>query len=305
MVASDGFAIMQHDPFTWQVENRAFIIVKQTDSFSKVTSQAVSTWLENIDPQTRQMFIDNVYQFFKETNAKNRGELEAAWNENLKTMANQYKQIDGETKKNMYSVVKALDENVNQQIKKLVVEKGKKLLGIPHTLNIETQRCIIRNYKKEDLQALHEIFSNPVVMEACEPVYTLEQTKKALTLFGEKAIAFGAVEKQSQKLIGHLLFKQLPGAEEGIYEIGWIFNQAYWGKGFAYETASALIAYGFNTLNLHKICAETIDPVKSLGLMKKLGMTQEGVFRKHSLNHQKDWVDLHWYGILAEDYARQ
>ena len=54
-------------------------------------------------------------------------------------------------------------------------------------------------------------------------------------------------------------------------------------------------------MNLHRIVAETDDPLKSLGLMKKLGMRVEGVFRKHS-KQPDGWRDLYWCGILKEEY---
>lgn len=62
--------------------------------------------------------------------------------------------------------------------------------------------------------------------------------------------------------------------------------------------AQAQIAHGFGALKLHKVCAETIDPVRSVPLMKKLGMHQEGVFRKYAKDNNGDWVDVHWYAIL-------
>ena len=55
----------------------------------------------------------------------------------------------------------------------------------------------------------------------------------------------------------------------------------------------------------HKILAETIDPVKSVGLMKKLGMQQEGVQRSQTKNRQGEWTDLYLYGLLREDWAKQ
>jgi len=163
---------------------------------------------------------------------------------------------------------------------------------------IRTPRLIIRDYQSSDLQDLHEIFSDPVVMKACEPAYTHEQTKSALAYFIDKSIAFAVVLANSGKVIGHALFAQLPPLDEtGIYEIGWIYNRTYWRNGYAFEASKALIDYGFQELKLHKICAETIDPVRSVGLMKKLGMTHEGTFHAHTRNQDGNWADVHWYAV--------
>ena len=118
-----------------------------------------------------------------------------------------------------------------------------------------------------------------------------------------RGTAFAAQERLSGKVIGHLLFiKQLPGEEAGIYEIGWFINQKYWRRGFPFEACKALINYGFETLDLHKICAETIDSNKSVKLMEKLGMRKEGVFCLHTLDNAGDWADLYWYAILKADW---
>jgi len=60
---------------------------------------------------------------------------------------------------------------------------------------------------------------------------------------------------------------------------------------------------GFEDMSLHKICAHATDGVKSVALMKKLGMTYEGTQRKHCKSHGV-WLDLYQYGILAEELTK-
>jgi len=98
-----------------------------------------------------------------------------------------------------------------------------------------------------------------------------------------------------------VLFKELDEPE--IYEAGWIFNKDYWGHGYAYEICSALFTHGFEHMGLHKICARATDVVKSVGMMKKLGMMQESLQRKHTRSHYNGlWLDLHGYAILQEEH---
>ena len=160
-----------------------------------------------------------------------------------------------------------------------------------------TKRLILRPYSPDDEADLHEIFSDPLVMEHCEPSYTPEQTQAALSCFLEKDLAYAVVRAKDRKVIGHLLFHQLPMEEKGIYEMGWFFHRSFWRQGYAYEACSAMIDYGFRTLHLHKICAETIAPVRSVALMKKLGMSHEGTFRSHTRTPGGEWADVYWYAI--------
>ena len=160
-----------------------------------------------------------------------------------------------------------------------------------------TERLILRPYSTADAEDLHEIFSDPVVMEHCEMPYTMEQTRQALSYFMEKELGYAVALVDSGKVIGHLLFHQLPMEEAGIYEMGWFFSRTYWRQGYAYEACRAMIDYGFRTLHLHKICAETIDPIRSVGLMEKLGMSHEGTFRSHTRAPDGRWTDVCWYAI--------
>ena len=137
-------------------------------------------------------------------------------------------------------------------------------------MHMETPRLIIRNFVHEDGGDLQEILGDSETMQYCEPAYTLPQTQKFLDSFciasqGGVAVAC----KETNK---------------------------------ALESCKAVIAYAFETLNAHKIFAETIDRVKSVGLMEKLGMQPEGVQRSHTRDLQGNWTDLYLYGLLEQDF---
>jgi len=155
----------------------------------------------------------------------------------------------------------------------------------------------------DDLQDLHEIFSDPEAMKNTEPPYSIERTTSFLKEFcvnSDSKSAYAVVLKETDKVIGYILF--MPIDEPEIFETGWIINKDYWQQGYAFEICTELIRHGFEDMGLHKICAEAIDDEKSVSLMKKLDMQFEGVQRKHSRNNDGDWCDLHRYAILAEDY---
>lgn len=164
---------------------------------------------------------------------------------------------------------------------------------------IETDRMIIRDFNHNDVNDLYEIFGDDKTMEQCEPSYSLEQTRNFLNDFCiQRQAAFAAVLKEVGKVMGYILFKPI---EDNVYEIGWIFNRNYWGRGYAFEACSELIRYAFDEMNVHKIFAEAIDPIKSVNLMKKLGMKLEGVQKSHTRDNLGNWADLYLYGILKTD----
>lgn len=166
-------------------------------------------------------------------------------------------------------------------------------------MQIETSRLYIRGFSMQDAGDLHEILGDRETMKNCEPVYSLEKTMTFLKDFCiERKGALAAELKESRKVIGYILFKPL---DEDIYEIGWFFNRAYWRRSYAYEACSAVIEYGFHQMGLHKVVAETIDTVKSVGLMEKLGMKHEGTQRGQAKDNAGNWADLHLYGLLRAE----
>jgi len=165
---------------------------------------------------------------------------------------------------------------------------------------IETKRMVIRSFIPEDATDLHDIFGDDKTMENCEPAYDFEKTKNFLDSFciGRNG-AVAAACKESGKMIGYILFNEV---DEGVYEMGWFFNRSYWRQGYAYEACKAVIDYAFTALNAHKIFAEAIDAVKSVGLMRKLGMQLEGIQQSQTKDNHGNWADLYFYGLLEKDW---
>ena len=169
-------------------------------------------------------------------------------------------------------------------------------------MRIETERMIIRDFTPEDANDLHEIFGDDETMANCEPAYDLAKTQEFLASFciGRRG-AVAAVHRDSGKMMGYILFNEF---DPGVYEMGWIFNRRYWRQGYAYEACRAMIDHAFGVLNTHKVFAEAIDGVKSVGLMKKLGMQLEGVQRSQTQDNGGNWADLYFYGLLEDDWRR-
>ena len=167
---------------------------------------------------------------------------------------------------------------------------------------IETPRMIIRNFTPEDAADLHDILGDDETMENCEPVYDFEKTKEFLASFCiERKGAVSAVHRKSGKVIGYSLFNE---SDKGVYEMGWIYNRNFWRQGYAFESCRAVIDYAFQELKAHKIFAETIDKVKSVSLMKKLGMQPEGIQRSQTMDNHGNWADLYFYGMLEDDWRK-
>lgn len=152
-------------------------------------------------------------------------------------------------------------------------------------MRLGTPRLIIRNFIPEDAADLHEILGDAETMEYSEPPYDFEKTRRFLASFCiSRGGAVAAVHRECGKAIGYILFCEI---QPGEYELGWFFNRRFWRQGYAYEACKAVIDYAFCTMGVQKIVAESIDGVKAVGLMQKLGMRLEEI--RHDHEHVRDW----------------
>jgi ribosomal-protein-alanine N-acetyltransferase len=86
-------------------------------------------------------------------------------------------------------------------------------------------------------------------------------------------------------------------------ELGYWIGVPYWGQGFATEAASAVMAFGFETLRLNRIYASHFaGNVASQRVLEKIGMRHEGPARQH-IRKWNRFVDLENYGLLESEFS--
>ena len=121
------------------------------------------------------------------------------------------------------------------------------------------------------------------VMQFFPKILSLEESnalaERIQKEFKEKPYGFWAVEvKNGAPFIGfvglHYLDPiELPTHFTPCVEIGWRLAFDHWGKGYAFEAASKVLEYAFQTLNLKEIVAYTdVNNMRSRKVMEKLKM---------------------------------
>jgi len=87
-------------------------------------------------------------------------------------------------------------------------------------------------------------------------------------------------------------------------ELGYELHQSYWGRGLMTEAASAVVAYGFTELALHRIeaCPLAGNPASGR-LLLKLGFTREGNLRQRAF-FRGHFEDQLYFGLLVDEWTK-
>lgn len=80
--------------------------------------------------------------------------------------------------------------------------------------------------------------------------------------------------------------------------LGFWIAEPFWGQGYATEAVGAVIRFGFDTLNMHKIVAAHFSDNPASGrVLAKNGMVREGEFRDHVLK-RNTFKDVIQHGLV-------
>jgi RimJ/RimL family protein N-acetyltransferase len=151
---------------------------------------------------------------------------------------------------------------------------------------IETERLILRSFRREDLDDFASTMAEPEVVRhlSIEPLSREDSLRRIFLAAGQwpiSGIGMWAVElKADGRMIGHLGFfdmeRDMTPSLIGLPEMGWIFDPSVHGQGIALEACRAALEWADRELGPVEIPA-IISPnnVASMKLAEKLGFVRE------------------------------
>lgn len=175
---------------------------------------------------------------------------------------------------------------------------------------LETERLVLRSFRKGDAGDLFEYLQNPRVhCFADEKLDTFEKAVDTVEKFSQVTdeTTVAVCLKESGKLIGHLFAMK---EEPDTYSVGWHFNAHFEGKGYANEAAKAYLFYLFTQKCARRIYAYVEDNnLRSQHLCERLGMRKEGCFHEFiSFVDNPDGTPLYentmQYAILKKEFQK-
>jgi ribosomal-protein-alanine N-acetyltransferase len=181
----------------------------------------------------------------------------------------------------------------------------------PGSLHSPGGRINIRALSLTDINSVHELHSLPEtdefntlgIPESIRTTETIVRNWIARMQETEPGNIFVfAIELNADhKFIG--LIGLNPGKPNyRTAEVWFKIHRDFWRKGYMTEALTAVLDFGFNGLNLHRIeagCA--VENIASIKTLEKVGMSREGRKRK-KLPIRGEWKDNYFYAMLEEDF---
>ncbi|HUV32172.1 MAG TPA: GNAT family N-acetyltransferase [Devosiaceae bacterium] len=151
-------------------------------------------------------------------------------------------------------------------------------------MKLETARLVLRPWQERDRAPYIRINADPVVRRFYPDLNTPETTSgwidRYIRKWHEDGISFFVVERKSDgAFIGDVGVSRLdypvPGDPE--FEIGWLTDSRFWGRGYAPEAAHASLDFAWKTVpRLPEIVAFTSRRNHpSRRVMEKIGMVRD------------------------------
>lgn len=148
---------------------------------------------------------------------------------------------------------------------------------------LETKRTIMRNLTIDDADDFYALNLDPEVIQytgdlAFENVQVAKEFLNNYDQYEKYGVGrLAVIEKATSTFIGWCGLKYSEDKDE--YDIGFRFFRPYWNKGFATETATKCLEFGFHELGISKIIGRAMrENSASIKVLEKIGMTFKETF---------------------------
>ena len=148
---------------------------------------------------------------------------------------------------------------------------------------LTTRRLRLRTWRAGDDAAYNRHCNTEEVMKHLGGALGPRQLKREVAWFiahqKREGISFWVLERKRDKALlgfcGLIRVRETSSPLLGEIEVGWRIRADMWRRGYAYEAAQAVLAYGFDRLGVERIVARVVpENTASRGVMHKLGMAR-------------------------------
>ncbi len=176
-------------------------------------------------------------------------------------------------------------------------------------MQLETKRLVLREFVKDDWQAVLAYQSDPLYLRYNDwTERTPEAVQEFIGMFlnhqqqePRTKFQLAVVLKSNNQLIGNCGVR-MEKAHAHEADIGYELSPKHWNQGYATQATHAIVDFGFSHFGVNRIWANCVaDNVGSAHVLEKLGMKLEGRLRENKYFKGR-WWDTLIYAILVDEW---
>lgn len=97
VIKSIGVGLLQHNLYTWRVEKGELVPEGDLKDVARIRDDAINDWIESLPPQSRQKFVDSLYEIISGCEADTVAEFWDKFITNSRQIISSYKDTDADT----------------------------------------------------------------------------------------------------------------------------------------------------------------------------------------------------------------
>ena len=176
---------------------------------------------------------------------------------------------------------------------------------------LSTVRLVLRPFTPQDAAAVQQLAGDPAIAATTVAIPHPYEDGVAEAWIGthqqifeeDHGLVLAVTLKAVRQLIGAISLLSLDRPSRRA-ELGYWIGQPYWNQGYASEAARAMIAFGFEGMQLNRIYAQHMLRNPASGrVMNKVGMRYEGTLRQHMVKDGQ-LEDVALYAVIYDDYTK-
>lgn len=108
VIRSNRNSVLQHDPFSWEVNGTDFVAVSSLSSGAVCFDKSLNEWIVSRSPEEREKLVNLLFDLVDMKKIKTTTELQASWQENVSVALRSMSKEDKETKKFVKRAIREL-----------------------------------------------------------------------------------------------------------------------------------------------------------------------------------------------------
>ena len=112
VVKSSQKGLLQHDLYSWEVENGTFVYLKELSGRSQFFNRTLREWLSALTPTQREKLVDGLFELLLATDAETVSDLTSGWLVKAGEVLEEVQNIDPDMKKMIHQVLGLLVQSV-------------------------------------------------------------------------------------------------------------------------------------------------------------------------------------------------